>query len=90
MMDQGGIAFVGGRFDRIKKIIDHDQQSPAGQMNAFEIGDELRLGGAGGFFQQHFAITDDVIQRRAKVVFEITHFANLVIGGTTARPAECG
>ncbi len=40
-------------------------------MNAFEIGDQLRLSVVRGIFQQQFAITDDVIQRCAKVVFEI-------------------
>lgn len=65
-----------GGLDGVEQVVDDVDEPAAAGVDGFQVGSEALSREIGGFFQQHFAVTDDVIQRRAELMLQvIVHWA---------------
>ena len=66
----------------VEDVVDQAEEVPAGDADLGEVGDEALLAELRGFLDEHFAVADDGVERRAQLVAHIgEELALRLVGG---------
>ena len=70
VIQPAGIAAKGRPFVGIEEVVDDVEQMPARGMNSLQVGNEIAQVTVVRVLDEHFAIADDVIERRAQLMLQ--------------------